>query len=187
MRRSEELQKEGDQHNMIETEALTTEPADAELSTQCLTFVLDSEEYAIDILKVQEIKSWTSVTRVPKTPDHMLGVINLRGAIVPVIDLRTRFGLPQVEASNKTAVVIVRVAQADTEKVMGLVVDAVSEVYNFSPEQIQSNAAMTGTTETEFVLGLAKLDEKLVIILDLERILGRSDELAPGLGEFIDE
>ncbi|MFK7915971.1 MAG: chemotaxis protein CheW [Pseudomonadales bacterium] len=150
--------------------------AAADPASQYLTFVLDTEEYAIDILRVQEIKSWSPVTPVPRAPDHLLGVINLRGAIVPVIDLRRRFHLEETTFTNKTAVIIVRSSHDQAEKVIGLVVDAVAEVYNFSATQIQSSANIGSSVDVDFVLGLAKADEKLVIVLNLEKIVDTNFE-----------
>ncbi len=152
-------------------QANTQDSAAVENSAQYLTFVLDSEEYAIDILRVQEIKSWSPVTHVPRSPEHMLGVINLRGAIVPVIDLRRRFSCDVKEFTNKTAVVIVRAERDKSEKVMGLVVDRVSEVYHFSNEQIQPSAGITSGIDADFIYGLAQAEEKLVIVLNLDKIV----------------
>lgn len=142
-----------------------------EETLQFLTFVLDSEEYAIDILQVQEIKSWSPVTRVPKSPAYLLGVINLRGSIVPIINLRQRFGLADSQFTSKTAVVIVRTEHEGQEKIMGLVVDRVSEVYHFTSSQIQSSSSMAGSVNSEFIAGLAKAEKQLVILLNLDRIV----------------
>lgn len=151
-----------------------TEHADTsatEETSQFLTFVLDSEEYAIDILQVQEIKSWSPVTKVPKSPSYLLGVINLRGSIVPVINLRQRFGLPDADFTSKTAVVIVRTECDGHEKTIGLVVDRVSEVYHFTSSQIQSSSSIAGSLNSEFIAGLAKAEKELVILLNLDRIV----------------
>ena len=152
-------------------EQVVSEPA-----AQYLTFVLETEEYAIDILCVQEIKSWTPVTPVPRAPDHLLGVINLRGSIVPVIDLRRRVHLEEADFTDKTAVIIVRSGEDETDKVVGLVVDAVAEVYHFSPGQIQSTANIGKTVDVDFILGLARTEEKLVIVLNLEKIVDTNFE-----------
>jgi len=147
-----------------------------EQPAQYLTFVLDSEEYAIDILKVQEIKSWGEVTSIPRSPDYMLGVINLRGAIVPVVDLRLRFGLPSARITDKTAVIIVRAVRDESVKTMGLVVDQVSEVYHFESEQIQESSTIGSNVDSEFIYGLAKAEEQLVIVLNLERIIAANTQ-----------
>ena len=145
--------------------------ASSDQTIQFLTFVLDGEEYAIDILRVQEIKSWTPVTRIPKSPDYLLGVINLRGSIVPVINLRGRFGLSEAEFTSKTAVIIVRASLNGAERVMGLVVDRVSEVYHFNESQIQPSSSLAGSVNSEFFSGLAKAESHLVILLNLDRIV----------------
>lgn len=149
----------------------------ADQPAQFLTFVLDSEEYAIDILKVQEIKSWGEVTKVPRSPAYMLGVINLRGAIVPVVDLRLRFGLARAEITSKTAVIIVRAVRDESKKTMGLVVDQVSEVYHFDSAQIQESSTIGSNVDSEFIYGLAKAEDQLVIVLNLERIVSADDGL----------
>ena len=133
--------------------------------------MLADVEYAVDILKVQEIKSWGPVTQLPRSPSYVLGVINLRGAIVPVIDLRTRFGLPSVATTSKTAIIIVRGESLEGAKTMGIVVDQVSEVYHFQIDQIQTSTTIGGNIDADFIYGLAKTDEKLVIVLELAQIL----------------
>src|SRR5690349_13923714 len=113
------------------------EEADAASFAQFLTFVCAGEEYGVAILCVQEIKGWDGVTRVPYAPSYLLGVMNLRGVIVPVIDLRTRFGLPARAMDSSTVVIVVRVRSRHGEKTAGIVVDAVSEVYSVAPENIK--------------------------------------------------
>jgi len=138
---------------------------------QYLSFFLGAEEYATDILSVQEIKGWDTVTRVPYTPDYILGVINLRGAIVPVIDLRVRFSLESAKFEAATVVIVVHVAGTRGERIVGLVVDAVSDVYSVAGVNIQAPPDVMGSVDHMFVVGLAKLEEKLVIILDIERLV----------------
>src|SRR5271169_73812 len=104
---------------------------------QYLTFLLAGEEYGVDILRVQEIKGWDKVTRIPHTPDYVLGVINLRGAVVPIVDLRRRFGLETIEFGPTTVIIVMRVAGARHERTVGVVVDAVSEVYNVDPADMK--------------------------------------------------
>ena len=145
---------------------------DESASRQYLSFFLGGQEYATDILRVQEIKGWDTVTRVPYSPNYILGVINLRGAIVPVIDLRVRFVLESAPFDAATVVIVVRVAGgARGERIVGLVVDAVSDVYSFSAENIQPPPDAVGSLDQMFVLGLAKHEDKLVIILDIERLV----------------
>jgi purine-binding chemotaxis protein CheW len=140
-------------------------------SRQYLSFFLGGQEYATDILRVQEIKGWDTVTRVPYSPDYILGVINLRGAIVPVVDPRVRFALESAPFDSATVVVVVRVAGPRGERIVGFVVDAVSDVYSFSAESIQPPPDAVGSVDQMFVLGLAKHEDRLVIILDIERLV----------------
>jgi purine-binding chemotaxis protein CheW len=142
---------------------------------QYLTFIVDGEEYGVDILRVQGIQGWASVTPIPNTPKHILGVINLRGAVVPVIDLRCRFGLPSVEFGPTTVVIIVRVEDSDKERTVGMVVDAVSEVYNVMGKDIQAMPEFGRSIDTRAVRSIATLDDKMVILLEIDKLLGIED------------
>jgi purine-binding chemotaxis protein CheW len=146
----------------------------AKTSEQYLTFMLAGEEYGVDILRVQEIKGWDKVTRIPHTPDYVLGVINLRGAVVPIIDLRRRFGLEAIAFGPTTVVVVVRVAGGRDERTVGVVVDAVSEVYNVETEDTKPPPDVCGTVDTVFVKALATVDDKMLILLDIDRLIGNS-------------
>jgi purine-binding chemotaxis protein CheW len=160
------------EHESIAKDASAIREAGEEsASRQYLSFFLGGQEYATDILRVQEIKGWDTVTRVPYSPKYILGVINLRGAIVPVVDLRVRLALESAPFDSATVVIVVRVAGARGERIVGLVVDAVSDVYSFSAENIQPPPEAVGSLDQMFVLGLAKLEDKLVIILDIERLV----------------
>jgi purine-binding chemotaxis protein CheW len=160
------------EHESIAKDASAIREAGEEsASRQYLSFFLGGQEYATDILRVQEIKGWDTVTRVPYSPSYILGVINLRGAIVPVVDLRVRLGLESAPFDSATVVIVVRVAGARGERIVGLVVDAVSDVYSFSAENIQPPPEAVGSLDQMFVLGLAKLEDKLVIVLDIERLV----------------
>ncbi|MDB6085283.1 MAG: CheW protein [Gammaproteobacteria bacterium] len=141
---------------------------------QYLSFFLGGEEYATDIMSVQEIKGWDTVTRVPYSPDYILGVINLRGSIVPVIDLRARFSLASAVFDAATVIIVVHVAGARGDRIVGIVVDAVSDVYSIAHQNIQPPPKVMGSTDHLFVVGLANLDDKLVIILDIERLVNSS-------------
>lgn len=138
---------------------------------QYLTFLLAGEEYGVNILSIQEIRGCNSVTPIPNTPDYVLGVINLRGAVVPIIDLRRRFGLAQAEFGATTVFVVVRAIGVDRNRTMGMVVDAVSDVYNVSPEEIKSVPDLGSTIGGDFVTGLATVDDKMVILLDVDRVM----------------
>jgi purine-binding chemotaxis protein CheW len=155
----------------------------AETSEQYLTFMLAGEEYGVDILRVQEIKGWDKVTRIPHTPDYVLGVINLRGAVVPILDLRRRFGLETIDFGPTTVVIVVRVMSGLTERTVGVVVDAVSEVYNVDAADSKPPPDVCGSVDTVFVKALATVEEKMLILLDIDRLIGNSiaDELSPGV------
>lgn len=138
---------------------------------QYLTFMMDNEEYGIEILSVQEIRGWEPMTVIPNSPDYVKGVINLRGTVVPVIDLRLRFQLKEVDYSDVTVVVIVKVMIGDKDKIMGIVVDAVSDVYNLDKEVATRAPDVGETTNKPFIEGLINVDNKMVVLLDLEKIL----------------
>jgi purine-binding chemotaxis protein CheW len=147
---------------------------DASDSAQFLTFVCAGEEYGVDILCVQEIKGWDGVTRVPYTPAYLLGVMNLRGVIVPVIDLRTRFGVQLRAPDSSTVVIVVRVRTEAGEKTAGIVVDAVSEVYSVTPENIKATPDLGAVAEGACVRGLTSVDGKMVMLLDIDRLVTSS-------------
>jgi purine-binding chemotaxis protein CheW len=148
------------------------------LANKYLTFVLATEEYAVDILRVQEIKGWSKVTTIPNTPLYICGVINLRGTIVPIIDLRVRFNLERLEYGQMTVVVVVKVLTPHgKERTMGVVVDAVSDVYDVAENEIKPPPDFGSVISTEFIRGLATVDDKMVIVLDIDKLLN-SKELA---------
>jgi purine-binding chemotaxis protein CheW len=154
----------------------------AKTSEQYLTFMLAGEEYGVDILRVQEIKGWDKVTRIPHTPGYVLGVINLRGAVVPILDLRRRFGLETIAFGPTTVVIVVRIMSGLAERTVGVVVDAVSEVYNVDAAGTKPPPDVCGSIDTVFVKALATIEEKMLILLDIDRLIGNSvaDELAAG-------
>ncbi len=139
-----------------------------------LTFRLAGEEYAIEILRVQEIKGWERATRVPHTPPYVLGVVNLRGAIVPLIDMRRRFGLEPVVLGQATVVVVVRVGASTAERIVGLVVDAVCEVHRIPASDVQAPPEVGAGSETGFIRGLAAVEGRMLILLDLDRLVTAS-------------
>lgn len=142
---------------------------------QFLTFILGTEEYAVDILRVQEIKGWDSVTPIPNTPKYIKGVINLRGTIVPIIDLRQRFNMEEVEYGPITVVIVLKIVCTDRDRIMGIVVDAVSDVYDVPPEEMKEAPDFGSVVDTEFVRGLATVDDKMIIILDIDRLLSNNE------------
>ena len=138
---------------------------------QFLTFILAQEEYGVEILRVQEIRGWSKVTPLPNSPEHLKGVINLRGTIVPIIDLRERFYMESLDYGSTTVVIVVRIEAGDKERIMGLVVDAVSEVYTLSNDQCQAPPEFGGKLEDRFVKALASVEEKMIILLDVDAFL----------------
>ena len=142
-----------------------------ENSVQYLTFMLANEEYGIDILKVQEIKGWETATAIPNAPGFILGVINLRGKVIPIIDLRKLFGLLGIEYGKSTVVIVVKVKYEDHSRTVGMVVDAVSEVYNISESMEQATPDFGGVVNIEFVKGLTTVDGKMIILLDVDRLI----------------
>lgn len=147
---------------------------------QLATFRLGSEEYAVDIATVQEIVRMTAVTRVPRAPSFVEGVVNLRGKIVPVIDLRKRFGMATVEATKATRIIIVEVAG----KTVGLIVDAVREVLRLSSDAIDPTPEMVSSDiDAAFFKGVGKLEDRLIILLDLTRLLTLDEVAALGNGD----
>jgi len=143
----------------------------ADAGAQYLTFMLAGEEYGVEILGVQEIKGWDRSTEIPNTPDYVLGVINLRGAVIPVIDLRRRFGMEPREFTKLTVVIVVRVDKDDGEKTIGLVVDAVSDVYNIDADDVRPPPDFGTSVDTRFMKGLASVDEKMIILLEVRHIV----------------
>lgn len=146
-------------------------PVPGAAPTQYLTFVLTDEMFAIGILAVKEIIEYRGITLVPMMPAYVRGVINLRGAVVPVLDLQVRFGRPASPVSKRTCIVIVEVETAGEQQVIGLVVDAVSEVLDIATGDIEPPPTFGTGIRAEFVQGLAKVRERFVILLDLERVL----------------
>lgn len=139
--------------------------------SQFLTFQLGDELYGVDILRVQEIKGYTTVTKIPNTPSHIKGVLNLRGTIVPIVELRTKFGMPTIEYTLFTVIVVVVIQ----EKIMGLVVDAVSDVLNIDKKDIQPPPQFGAKVDVSFLNGIGKSGDKLVALLDMDRLLSDSD------------
>ena len=133
---------------------------------QVLTFHLGSELYGIDILQVQEIRGWSPVTRIVQSPPHMLGVLNLRGSVVPIIDLRKRFELASAEFSPLTVIIVLSLTAAGGKRECGVVVDSVSDVFDVKPDSIRPAPNSGDTVRSRFVEGLITLDERMLILLD---------------------
>ena len=154
-----------------QTEGTATDQGARKFTRQYLTFLLDSEEYGVDILRVQEIKGWEKATLIPNVPDYVKGVMNLRGTIVPVIDLRQRFQLTSREYGPTTVVIVLKVVSEQGERTMGIVVDAVSDVYHVGAEHTRPAPDFGGAVDAKFVNGLATVNEQLVILLDIDRLV----------------
>ncbi len=147
---------------------------------QFLTFILAGEEYGVDILRVQEIKGWDGATPIPNTPEYIRGVINLRGTIVPIVDLRRRFELEPVAYGPTTVVIVLKVRTADRTRVVGIVVDAVSDVYNVADGDLKPPPEFGGAVAVDFVRGLATVDDKMVILLEIDELLNSGALALPG-------
>lgn len=135
---------------------------------QYLTFQLIDEEYGVDILRVQEIRNYSRITPIPNTPDHIKGVMNLRGTVVPIMDLRQKFNLPFAEYDHYTVIIVVNIQT----KVVGLVVDAVNDVLNCNDEDCDPPPGLGGEIDNSFIEGLAKQDERLITLLNIEQLVG---------------
>lgn len=149
-------------------------PAATDLNqSQFLIFSLGDEEYAIDILKVQEIRGYENVTRIANAPEFIKGVTNLRGVIVPIVDLRLRFALENAEYNSQTVVIVVNVGQ----RVIGIVVDSVSDVMALLPEQIKPAPEFGATLSADYLSGLGSVGDRMLVLVDIERLL-TSEEMA---------
>ena len=141
-------------------------------STQVVSFKLGPEEYGVDIAQVQEINRMVAVTNVPRAPVFMEGVINLRGQLIPIIDLRTRFGMPRAEHTKNTRIVVTEISS----KRVGMVVDSVSEVLRLPLDAIEPAPDMITGVDTEYIRGVGKIDDRLIILLDLAKIVTGSEK-----------
>jgi purine-binding chemotaxis protein CheW len=139
-------------------------------TTQYLTFRLEGELFALDIGKVREVLDFTSITKVPQTPDYMRGVINLRGSVVPVVDLRLKFGMPRAEPTVNSCVIIVEVDMDGENVVMGAMADAVQEVLDLEPDQIEPPPRIGSKLSTDFIRGMGKHADQFIIILDIDEV-----------------
>ena len=140
---------------------------------QVLTFVLGSETYGVDILRVQEIRGWSTVTKIPHSPPHVLGVLNLRGSIVPIVDLRMRFSLDQAEYTAVTVIIVVSVVSGSGRRDFGVVVDGVSDVVDVHAEEVKAAPELGAKGATDYIRGLVPVSERMVVLLDIDRLIGR--------------
>ncbi len=159
-------------------------------TTQYLTFKLEDEVFALDIAKVREVLEYTTVTKVPRTPDFMCGVINLRGGVVPVVNMRLKFGMPDAEKTVNTCIIIVEVKLDGETTVLGALADSVQEVMDLEPDQIEPAPKIGTRLNTDFIKGMGKHDNKFIMILNIDKVFS-ADELAlvqdTGTRNFIKE
>src|SRR5574340_544392 len=146
-------------------------------TTQYLTFKLEEEIFALDSSKVREVLDFTTITKVPRTPEFMRGVINLRGSVVPVVDMRLKFGMTKTEKTVNTCIIIVEIALDGDTTVLGALADSVQEVIELEPGQIEPAPKIGTRLRTEFIRGMGKRDENFIIILDIDRVFS-ADELS---------
>jgi len=151
---------------------------------QYLTFNLGGEPFALDVAHVREILELTNITRVPRTPESMRGVINLRGSVVPVIDMRLKFGLPNLETTVDTCIIVVEVSLEGESTVLGALVDSVQEVFELGPDLIEPAPRIGGGIKTEFIKGIGKRESRFIMILDIEKTFSAEElDLAEKAGE----
>ncbi len=143
-----------------------------------LTFALANEEYGLEILRVREIIGYIDVTALPQTPHHVKGVINLRGQVIPVVDLRAKFGMETTEVTERTCIIVVEITVAGRKLSTGIVVDRVQEVLDIEGHNIEEAPQFGGSVNTDFILGMGKVGDSVKILLDIDRVL------AGGLGQF---
>ncbi len=153
-------------------------------SHQVLTFVLGNETYGVDILRVQEIRGWSAVTKIPHAPAHVLGVLNLRGSIVPIVDLRMRFSLERAEYTTVTVIIVVSVMSAAGRRDFGVVVDGVSDVVDVNTEEVKAAPELGARGATDYIRGLVPVSDRMVVLLDIDRLIGNdmtslADDAAP--------
>lgn len=156
---------------VIDNNAAAPVTASELVANEFLTFRLGGEEYGIEILKVQEIRGYDSITHIANSPDYIKGVINLRGIIVPIIDMRIKFNLAHAAYDQFTVVIILTVAG----RVMGVVVDGVSDVITLADDQVRQTPGLGSAIETQYIMGLGTVDERMLILIDIEKLMSGSD------------
>jgi purine-binding chemotaxis protein CheW len=142
-----------------------------EATREILVFVLGTEEYGVDILKVQEIRGYDKVTPIPSAPDYLKGVVNLRGSIVPIVDMRVKFRLPEVRYDQFTVVVILRIS----ERTIGVVVDGVSDVVHLTASDVKPAPQLGSIVDSSYIAGLATQNDRMVLLLDIEKLLSSGE------------
>ena len=157
-------------------EQMTNEVTDAQKQKagKYLTFVLNGEEYGLEILRVREIIGLMDITAVPRTPEYVKGVINLRGKVIPVVDLRLKVGMPETERTDETCIIVVDIGEVE----MGVIVDRVSEVLDIAGEDIEDPPSFGARVNTEYILGMGKLNDRVTILLDVSKLLTQAEMTA---------
>jgi len=158
-------------NNAAANAAAMAAPAPAAKALEFLAFTLGQEEYGVDIQKVQELRGYDTVTRIANAPEHIKGVVNLRGIIVPIVDMRIKFNLGTPSYDQFTVVIILNIAS----RVMGMVVDSVSDVITLNPEQVRPAPEMGALLDTEYLIGLGTLDERMLILVDIDKLMSSAD------------
>jgi purine-binding chemotaxis protein CheW len=163
-------------HSIVasQSEASTVAPADSRTG-KYLTFQLDREEFGVRVLKVREIIGMQEITAVPQTPAHVKGVFNLRGKVVPVVDLRLKFGMPGAEYNQRTCIIVTQVQGESGSILVGVIVDGVSEVLNLTSSDIEDTPDFGEDVAGQYLLGMAKVKGKVKILLDIDRVLSAQD------------
>ncbi len=166
----------------------TTTVATRAKAGKYLTFKLADEEYGLEILKVREIIGLMEITSVPRAPHYIRGVINLRGKVIPVINLRAKFEMEETEDTEQTCIIVVEVAAGDSSVITGIVVDSVSEVLDIAGGDIEDTPSLGTNVDTQFILGMAKIKEEIKILLDIDRVLETADmKMLSSMGNVSEE
>lgn len=160
---------------MAETVIKEAAQTGASRAGKYLTFKLADEEFGLEILKVQEIIQMQSITRVPRTPEFVRGVINLRGKVIPVVDLRLKFGMESAEDTERTCIVVVQIRNATNVVVMGTIIDEVREVLDIPEASIEDTPSFGTSIDTEFILGMGKIGQNVKILLDIDKVLSAQE------------
>lgn len=146
-----------------------------QLAGKYLTFRVAQEEYGLEILKVQEIIQMQAVTKVPRTPEYVRGVINLRGKVIPVIDLRKKFGIEAANDNEKTCIIVVQITNGSSMVTMGIIIDEVKEVLDIKAEHIEETPSFGSSIDTEFILGMGKIGQNVKILLDIDKVMSTGE------------
>jgi purine-binding chemotaxis protein CheW len=157
----------------MQTNERSVEAAAARDTRQVLTFSLGEETYGVDILRVKEIRGWSPVTRIPRSTPAVLGVLNLRGAIVPIIDLRVRFALREADFTPITVIIVLSLHTDDGQRECGIVVDSVKDVADINPDNVRPAPSMNAGDTSEFIEGITTCDDKMLILLDADKLVAR--------------